>query len=188
MAALKKLNEALGQPTGPVAAAATGSKAAEAGAPPGTEDLSPEQMDQIKRVSLMAQAALADDQGGEQIVMEASKGQEGLFSAVSGLLKIVVEKMQLDREMIIPAAVTIMIIVLKFLTDIGKASAGPDEIGKLAGGLAAVIGAEYGFSADEIAAMTQQMPTEGGMRQGATMQRAKSGPIGAMVNRATEGE
>jgi hypothetical protein len=180
MEAMNQLNQAMGVEA-PSRGGAQPPQGGRGPRPPGTEELSDEQIDQIERVSTMAQAALADDQGGEQIVAEASKGPEGLFSAVSGILKLVIEKMQLEREMIIPAAVTILIIVLKFLADIGKAQADEQSVGKLIGGLTAAIGAEYGFSGEEIAQMTQQMPTEGGMRQGATQQRAQQGPLGQMM-------
>lgn len=183
--AMNQLNSALGMQGGGVEAPTRSTGRNAGGAqPPGTEDLSPEQMDQIERVSLMAQAAIADEQTGKQIIEEASRGPDGLFSAVSGVLKAVIDKMKLPREMIIPAGVTILIIIVKFLADIGKAQAGPQEIGKLIGGLAVVLGQEYGFADEEIAQMIGQMPTEGGMRGGAVTKKANTGALGSMMRRA----
>jgi hypothetical protein len=186
MAAMDQLNQAMGV-SAPARAGVPVDQSRAGGRgprPPGNEELSDAQLDQIERISTMAQAALADDKGGEAIVAEASNGAQGLFSAVSGILKVVVEKMKLPREMIIPAAVTIMIIVLKFLADIGRAQTDEQSVGRLIGGLTATIGAEYGFSDEEIIQMIGQMPTEGGMRQGATQQRAQQGALGQMMQQS----
>jgi hypothetical protein len=102
---------------------------------------------------------------------------------VSGILKLIGEQMEIEREMIVPAAVTILIVVYKFLVDIQKVDGSPQKIGELIGKTVATIGNEYGFKPEELEQMIQPMPSEGGMKKAANTQRAMQGPLGAMMKK-----
>jgi len=149
------------------------SRGGQTGQPPGTEEMTPEQVKQIKTVSMLAQAAIADERTGRGLVEQAATGDQGILAVVSGLLKVIKDKLKLQDEMIIPAAVTILIILYKFLVDIGKAEEDPSFIGDLIGKVVAAVGSEYGIDPAQLQEMVAGMKQEMG-----------SGPLGKAAGAA----
>jgi len=142
--------------------------------------MTPEQTDVLKRVSVLAQTALADDQSGKQIVDEASRGDQGLVSASIGLLQMILEKMDIDVDMVIPAAVAVMAIIYKFLIDIGRAKDDPNKFGDLTGKLAAMVAQQFKLPDDMV--REQMVGSEGGQQQ--APDRSAMGAIGQMMGGA----
>jgi hypothetical protein len=156
--------------------------------PPGAEDMTPEQQEMLKRVMVLAQTALADKKANRQIVEQAATGDDGLISATVAILSLVIDKMDIDSDMVIPAAASIMLVILDFLVKIGKAKADPNRIGQLVGKLGAVVGQQFKLDPEMV---KQQMggaaaPGQAGPQGGPQPQQPQSklGALGQMMGGA----
>jgi hypothetical protein len=145
---------------------------------PGGDDLTPEQQEMLKRVLVLAQTVLADKQSSRQVVEQAASGDNGLISATVAILSMIIDKMDIDSDMVIPAAATVMIALLDFLVKIGKAQPDPNKIGDLIGRLGAVVGKQFKLDPAMVqqqmggaAAPAQEQPAQPQSKLGALGQR-----------------
>ncbi len=147
---------------------------------PGGDDLAPEQQEMLKRVLVLAQTVLADKASSKQVVEQAASGDNGLISAAVAILSMIIDKMDIDSDMVIPAAATIMIALLDFLVKIGKAQPDPNKIGDLIGRLGAVVGQQFKLDPEMV---KQQMGGAAAPAQPAQPQ-SKLGALGQMMGGA----
>ena len=120
-----------------------GVEAPSRGGQPGGSELTPEQNEQLKRVVVLTQTVLADKQSNKQVIEQASSGDNGLISATVAILSMIIDKMDIDSDMVIPAAAAVMMAIMDFLVKIGRAKPDPNKIGQLIGKLGAVVGQQF---------------------------------------------
>ena len=148
---------------------------------PGIEDMSPEQINEIKRIGLAAQTILASEPHNEQIVQLASRGDGGMIEAVITILSAINERRPLSKEMIPVAAVVILLVLADFMTQAKLMQPDPNLVGRLLAKLLTRVMVQYKLPKDEIRKMIGGAPSE--QRKGMNAEVARSGLLGKMMQR-----
>jgi hypothetical protein len=148
---------------------------------PGAEELSPEQLDQIKRFGLVAQTILATPPHNAEIVQMASSGDNGIISAAVAILSLINDRVRLTRETAPLAAVTVLMVLADFLVATKRMKPDPNVVGRLIGRLLVRIASQYGISQKEVSQMVGQAPS--GQRKAMNAQAARSGLVGKLMER-----
>lgn len=163
---------------GPQPAEGAAGQTPEVKIPPG---VSQEQAEAIRRIGLAAQTILSTGPHNAKIVEMASSGEDGIVTAAAAILSLINERAKLSKEMIGPAAVTVLMVLADFLVYTGRMRADPGLVGRLIGKLLARIAPQYGISADELREMTRSAPSE--QRRGMNAEAARRGLLGKLMQR-----
>jgi hypothetical protein len=148
---------------------------------PGAEELSPEQLDQIKRFGLVAQTILATPPHNAEIVQMASSGDNGIISAAVAILSLINDRVRLTKEKAPLAAVTVLMVLADFLVATKRMKPDPNVVGRLIGRLLVRIASQYGISQKEVLQMVGKAPS--GQRKAMNAQAARSGLVGKLMGR-----
>jgi hypothetical protein len=148
---------------------------------PGSEKLSPEQLDQIKRFGLAAQAVLATPPHNAEIVQMASSGDKGIISAAVAIMSLINDRTKLTRETAPLAAVTVLMVLADFLVATKRMEPDPNIVGRLIGQLLVRVASQYGISQKEVSQMVGQAPS--GQRKAMNAQAAQGGLVGKLMGR-----
>jgi hypothetical protein len=148
---------------------------------PGAEKLSPEQLDQIKRFGLAAQAILATPPHNAEIVQMASSGDSGIISASVAILSLINDRVRLTRETAPLAAVTVLMVLVDFLVATKRMKPDPNIVGRLIGRLLVRVASQYGISQKDVMQMVGQ--AQSSQRKAMNAQAARSGLVGKLMER-----
>lgn len=145
-------------------------------------DLTPDQQESIKRITLAAQAMIADERYSKQIVDMASSGDDGIVNAASLILDAIGKKgKRIGQDWAIPAATAILTVLMDFLTSIGVAQTDTNHFTKLLGVLISRVAKEYKIKPELVGQMVGGAPS--GMRKQMNAQAARGGMIGKLMQR-----
>lgn len=125
---------------------------------PQAHQLAPQDKQFVERVTLAAQAVLAHEKHGADIVQMASNGPDGIAQATLAILALLSEGQQITQENAPVAAMAIMMVITDFLVKIGRYKADAQTMRATTAAVMDLVARQYGASDADIAELDKAFP------------------------------